>query len=166
VGPSLGAPGRVPGGDRRGGCPGRCIVGAAEPRWTTELILMSRFSLPGTCSAGAGGGEPPSQPAAAIFCLPPGLAKRARKRFAMKPVKGLFGECFAVKNSHGWSLAEGPFPAPRYASGGTLLSGYRLISVGTAGRFGRAAQIRCRGSRRRWQSDLLITRACSGCGAG
>ncbi|MGE5223112.1 MAG: nucleoside phosphorylase [Omnitrophica WOR_2 bacterium] len=53
---------------------------------------------------GAPGIEPPGT---VIFCLQPDLLRAARRRYALKPVKGFFGECFLLKYKHSSVMLAG-----------------------------------------------------------
>lgn len=86
-------------------------------------------------TGGAPGIEPPE---AAIFCLQPDLMRRAQRRYSLKPVKGLFGDCFLLKNKTSRVLLAGGFGlgSPAMAILVEELAAFgarRFLSIGVAG---------------------------------
>lgn len=83
----------------------------------------------------APGIEPPD---AAIFCLQPYMLHAARRRHRAKPVKGLFGDCYLLKNQHSRVMLAGGFGVGAPAMGILVeecvaFGIRRFISIGTAG---------------------------------
>ncbi len=104
--------------------------GSEDQLFTAKDLQRWRWQM-----GSAPGVQPPG---AAIFCLQPYLLEHARRRFPLKPVKGLFGDCFLLKNTRGRVALVGGFGlgAPvmailveEYSAFGV----HRLLSVGMAG---------------------------------
>ncbi len=87
------------------------------------------------------GGRPDGDPPqAVIFCLQPDLLRRAQKRYPLKAVKGLFGECFRLRIKHkpgpaalagglGLGAPAMAIAVEEYAAFGVR----RFVSIGLAG---------------------------------